>query len=133
MYSKKVTKILPYSLMLLAAVMISLVAFFAYFGLAYPDYSGRYQADCDEPSCSFELHGITSKEYLMKYLGEEVKMRRFVGPANKIYLLNTAALIATPPFPIASIWLYSLSSGHTKWQGRTYYKMVASPDITTDH
>lgn len=122
MRSKKTTKFLHYSMTLSAIVIVSLVVFFTHLGLTYPDYSGLYQADCSAPSCSFELHSITSSEYLLKYLGEEVKMSRFIDSSNKTYLLNTTALLGTT-FAIATIWLDNLDKGHTQWQGRTYYKI----------
>ena len=126
MHDPKAAKFLRYSMTLLAMIMVSVVAFFTYLSFIHPDYSGHYQADCQAPSCSFELRWITSNEYLFKYLGEEVKMMRFIDPSDKTYFLNTAAITGTS-FPIASIWLHGLETGHTQWQGRTYYKIGNYP------
>ncbi|MBV7434040.1 hypothetical protein KRX19_03285 [Cardiobacteriaceae bacterium TAE3-ERU3] len=131
MQNQKATKFRRYTFALLTIIAVITVAFFTYLGFAHPDYSGRYQADCREPSCSFELYLVTSKEYLLTYLGEEVRMMRFIDPSDKTYLLNTSAITGTP-FTIASIWLDGLETGHTQWQGRTYYKIGNYPK-TTDH
>lgn len=104
-------------------IAIGVAAFFIYLNNAYPDYSGHYQADCQEPSCAFELEWITSNEYWLKYQGKQTKMLRFIDPAQQTYLLNTGS-IDSAGFGAGSIRFdaVELDDGHIQWQGLTYHR-----------
>lgn len=112
-----------YAVGVLAVIAIAAAAFFTYLNHAYPDYSGRYQADCQAPACTFTLEWITSNEYWLYYQGEQGKMLRFIDPEQHTYLLNTYSM-ADAGFGAGSIRFEAaeLDQHYVQWQGRTYRK-----------
>lgn len=116
-------KFLRYTAVLLVIITICAASFYFYLKATYPDYSGHYQADCQAPSCSFELDWITSNEYWLNYVGKRTKMLRFINPSNQTFLLNIGGIDGTK-FGVGSIRFHApeLDQGHVQWQGRTYKK-----------